>query len=344
MEIPLSGNPLKKHHLTALATQKICEQALADFGQAPEGLIQTLIGEREIGEALTSSSDVAIISATGSTRMGRAVGQQVASRFGRSILELGGNNAMIVTPSADLEMALRAIVFSAVGTAGQRCTSLRRLIAHESVYNELLLRLKRIYETLPIGNPFDEKTLVGPLIDQQALEAMQLALNEAAQNGGAVFGGEEVRMEHFAEAAYVAPAIVEMPAQTELMKRETFAPILYALKYSDLNEAIALHNDVPQGLSSCIFQRMSVKPNVFSAQQDRIAVSPMSTSAPQAQKLAGHLAVRRKPVADGNPALMPGKATCDARPIRSIILRSSPWLRVSSSKSESITRSVSRAL
>ncbi len=245
---PVIWKPSEKTPLCALAVQKICERAMARFGDAPEGLIQVLIGEREAGEVLTESRDVAIISATGSTRMGHAVGAAMAARFGRCILELGGNNAMIVAPSADLEMALRAIVFSAVGTAGQRCTSLRRLIVHEDIYELLLARLKKAYSGLPIGNPLEEDVLVGPLIDGDAMAAMARALEAAKGDGAVVFGGEAL-----AEAGYVHPAIAEMPAQTGIVREETFAPILYVMKYKDLVGAIALQNDVPQGLSSCIF-------------------------------------------------------------------------------------------
>jgi aldehyde dehydrogenase (NAD+) len=180
--------------------------------------------------------------------MGHAVGAALSARFGRCILELGGNNAMIVAPSADLEMALRAIVFSAVGTAGQRCTSLRRLIVHEDVYEALLPRLKKAYAGLPIGDPLEDGVLVGPLIDGDAMAAMERALEAAKADGAVVFGGEAL-----AEAGYVHPAIAEMPAQTGIVREETFAPILYVMKYKALDDAIALQNDVPQGLSSCIF-------------------------------------------------------------------------------------------
>ncbi|HHS82034.1 MAG TPA: aldehyde dehydrogenase family protein [Devosia sp.] len=246
--------PSEKAPLTALAVNRICERALERFGaDAPANLIQTVIGERDVGETLVESDDVAIVSATGSTRMGHAVGEVVARRFGRSILELGGNNAMIVAPSADLEMALRAIVFSAVGTCGQRCTSLRRLIVHADIYDQLVPRLKAAYDGLPIGDPLQESSLVGPLIDQQALEAMQDALDQARTEGGAVHGGSRALGNVFEQAAYVHPAIVEMPAQTDVVRKETFAPILYVMRYTDLDEAIAMQNDVPQGLSSCIF-------------------------------------------------------------------------------------------
>ena len=251
---PVLWKPSEKAPLSALAVQKICERAMQRFGaDAPTGLIQTLIGQRELGELLTNSPDVAIVSATGSVPMGKAVSVAVASRLGRCILELGGNNAMIVAPSADLELAQRAIVFSAVGTAGQRCTSLRRLIVHESIYDELVPKLVNIYAGLPLGNPLDDGVLVGPLIDQAALQAMQNALEQARADGGIVHGGERALATEYPAAAYVHPAIVEMPSQTAIVCHETFAPILYVLKYRDLDEAIALQNGVPQGLSSCIF-------------------------------------------------------------------------------------------
>jgi len=250
---PVLWKPSEKTPLTALAVQKICEQAMQAFGDAPAGLIQTIVGQRDVGEALTTNPGVAVVSATGSVPMGKAVSLEVSKRLGRSILELGGNNGMIVTPSADLEMALRAVVFSAVGTAGQRCTSLRRLIVHESVYDELVPKLISVYENLSIGDPLDEATLVGPLIDAAALDGMQQALSQAQADGGVVHGGGPALRDSFPEAAYVQPAIVEMPGQTDIVCRETFAPILYAMKYRSLDEAIALHNGVPQGLSSCIF-------------------------------------------------------------------------------------------
>ncbi|HGG06342.1 MAG TPA: aldehyde dehydrogenase family protein [Aliiroseovarius sp.] len=250
---PVIWKPSEKTPLTALATQKICDKAMARFGDAPDGLIQVVIGAHDTGEALTASRDVAIVSATGSTRMGHAVGSAMAARFGRCILELGGNNAMIVALSADLEMALRAIVFSAVGTAGQRCTTLRRLIVHEDIYDLLLPRLKAAYDGLPIGDPLVDGTLVGPLIDEDAYDRMQSALDQAREDGGKVHGGNRVMDNTHPDAFYVSPAIAEMPAQTGIVREETFAPILYAMTYRDLDEAIALQNDVPQGLSSCIF-------------------------------------------------------------------------------------------
>ena len=213
-----------------------------------------MLGPAALGEALAGDPGIALVSATGSTAMGRAVGPRVAARFGRSILELGGNNAMIVTPAADLDLALRAIVFGAVGTAGQRCTSLRRLIVHRSVREALVGRLARAYEGLSVGDPRDAGTLVGPLIDRGAHDAMQAAIAAALAEGGRlVTGGGRVLAERFPDAWYVRPAIVAMPAQTDTVRRETFAPLLWVLGYDAFDDALALHNDVPQGLSSCIF-------------------------------------------------------------------------------------------
>ena len=248
---PVIWKPSEKTPLTAMASMKIMERALARFGDAPEGLVQLVIGGPAIGEALVNSKDVPIISATGSTRMGGIVGPKVAARWGRPILELGGNNAMIVAPSADLDMAVRAIVFSAVGTAGQRCTTLRRLIAHHSIKADLVAKLAKAYASLPIGDPRAAGTLIGPLIDKASRDRMLAQIDKARAEGGVVHGGTVA--EGVAGGAYVAPALIEMPAQTEAVREETFAPILYVLGYETLEEAIAIQNDVPQGLSSCIF-------------------------------------------------------------------------------------------
>jgi aldehyde dehydrogenase (NAD+) len=250
---PVIWKPSEKTPLTAMASMKIMDRALVRFGDAPEGLCQLVIGGPAIGEALVNSKDVPIVSATGSTRMGGIVGPKVAGRWGRPILELGGNNAMIVAPSADLDMAVRAIVFSAVGTAGQRCTSLRRLIAHTSVKDDLVARLTKAYASLPVGDPRKGTTLVGPLIDHAARDRMQAALEKAKAEGGTVHGGKTVTSGVPQGGAYVEPAIAEMPKQTDTVRTETFAPILYVMGYETLEEAIAIQNDVPQGLSSCIF-------------------------------------------------------------------------------------------
>jgi len=253
---PVIWKPSEKTPLTALATMRIVERALTRFGSdAPDGLVQCVIGGAAIGEALVESPDVPIVSATGSTRMGRIVGPRVAARFGRTILELGGNSAMIVSPTADLDLAVRAIVFSAVGTSGQRCTTLRRLIVHHSRRAELLERLKKAYGSLSIGDPREAGVLVGPLIDADAVTRMQDVIDKARAEGGVVFGGG--RRSHGVPSGghYVEPAIIEMPKQTAMVREETFAPILYVLGYDTLAEAIAMQNDVPQGLSSCIFTR-----------------------------------------------------------------------------------------
>lgn len=244
--------PSEKTPLTALACQALFEQALARFGEAPAGLAQWVIGDGEAGQALVDDPRVPLISATGSTRMGQQVGPRVAARFGRSILELGGNNAMIVAPSADLDLAVRGILFSAVGTAGQRCTTLRRVIAHHSIKDELARRVKAAYGKVSIGDP-RENNLVGPLIDKASFDAMQSALRQAREEGGQVFGGERQLAERYPNAYYVAPAIAEMPGQTAIVRHETFAPILYLLGYDSFDEALTLNNEVPQGLSSCIF-------------------------------------------------------------------------------------------
>jgi aldehyde dehydrogenase (NAD+) len=250
---PVIWKPSEKTPLTALACQRIFGKALKRFGEAPKGLLEVVTGGREVGAALVDDSRVALVSATGSTRMGREVGPRVANRFGRALLELGGNNAMIVAPSADLDLAVRGILFSAVGTAGQRCTSLRRLLVHENVYDKLLPRLKKAYGSVKIGNPLEKGTLVGPLIDEAAFKRMQDALKRAAKEGGKVTGGSRALARKYAGAYYAQPAIAEMPKQTETVREETFAPILYVMKYRDLDDAITLHNGVPQGLASCIF-------------------------------------------------------------------------------------------
>jgi len=249
---PVIWKPSEKTPLTALATLGIFQRAVRRFGDAPDHLVQVVIGDAGVGQALAEHRGVPVVSATGSTRMGHAVAGTVAARLGRSILELGGNNAMVVMPSAEVDLALRAIVFSAVGTCGQRCTSLRRLILHDDVADRLVPALEQAYAGLPIGNPLHDGVLVGPLIDGAALDAMQAALDRARDQGGTVVGGEPVA-DAVPGGAYVRPAIAHMPEQTDLVREETFAPVLYVLRAGDLEEAVALHNDVPQGLSSCIF-------------------------------------------------------------------------------------------
>lgn len=249
--------PSEKTPLTAVATQAIFEKALsryiAEGNTAPKNLSTLLIGGREVGEVLVDHKKVPLVSATGSTVMGRQVGPRLAQRFARSILELGGNNAAIVTPTADLDLTLRGVAFSAMGTAGQRCTTLRRLFVHDSVYDTLVPRLTTAYQSVTVGSPLQNGNLVGPLIDKTAYDSMQKALEAAKAAGGKVTGGERVHQDGAPDAYYVRPAIVEMPSQAGPVKEETFAPILYVMKYSDFDEALRLHNDVPQGLSSSIF-------------------------------------------------------------------------------------------
>ena len=239
---PVIWKPSEKTPLCAEAVMVIVRRVAEKFGDAPDGLVQLVQGERDVGEALVDDSRIALVSATGSTAMGKSVGPRVTQRFGRVLLELGGNNATIVAPSADLELAARAILFSAAGTAGQRCTTLRRLIVHESIADEFVARLKKLFASVKVGDPRQADTLVGPLIDESASNAMST-----------VIGGQVERVDAVAGGYYVRPAIVEVAAQEGTVLTETFAPILYVLRYSDFADAMALNNEVPQGLSSSIF-------------------------------------------------------------------------------------------
>ena len=245
--------PSEKTPLTALATQALFRRAAARFGAVPAGLCGLVLGGRELGETLVDDARVRLVSATGSTAMGRAVAPRLARRFARAILELGGNNAAIVCPSARLDLAVRAIAFAAMGTAGQRCTTLRRLLLHEAVYDEALGRIRRAYASVAIGDPRDGATLIGPLIDANAYRVMREALEEAREAGGVVTGGERLLMDRYPGAYYVRPALVEMPEQAPVVRRETFAPILYLMKHQDLDQALRMHNDVAHGLASSIF-------------------------------------------------------------------------------------------
>jgi aldehyde dehydrogenase (NAD+) len=250
---PVVWKPSELTPLTSLACQAVLAQAIAEQG-APEALAQVVLGGPEVGRALVEHHGIALLSATGSTRMGRAVGPRVAERFGRSLLELGGNNAAVVTGSADLDLAVRGIVFAAAGTAGQRCTTMRRVIAHSSIIDELTDRLESAYARLPIGNPMAEGTLVGPLVSRTAYDAMTAALQEARADGGElVVGGGRAFEDLAPEAFYAQPAVVRMKQQTDVVARETFAPLLYVLPYDDFADAIAINNAVPQGLSSSVF-------------------------------------------------------------------------------------------
>ncbi len=250
---PVIWKPSEKTPLCALGCQAIIRQVLEDAPEIPAAVSTVLIGGADVGQAIASCPELPLVSATGSAAMGRAVGQAVAARIGRSLLELGGNNAMIVTPTADLDLALRGIVFAAVGTCGQRCTTLRRLIVHRSIAESLLERLKRSYASLPVGHPEQARVLVGPLVDSHAWEAMQSALSAARSQGGTVFGGERITQGVPSGGFYVRPAIVEIGHDAEIVQQETFAPILYVMKYDAFSEAIAMNNDVPQGLASAVF-------------------------------------------------------------------------------------------
>ncbi len=248
--------------LTSLACAAMLDEALAAAG-APEAVHQLLLADRADADALLDDPRVAVVSATGSERMGAQVGPRVAARFGRTILELGGNNAAIVAPSADLDLALRGIVFAAAGTAGQRCTTMRRVIAHESIIEELTNRIAAAFNGLRVGDPFDEQTLVGPLINEAAFERMQSSMAQAVAEGGRVVtGGDRVDVLG-PHSFYVRPALVHMPDQSSIVQQETFAPLLYVMAYRDLEQAIALQNGVPQGLSSSIFTRDQREAEIF---------------------------------------------------------------------------------
>jgi aldehyde dehydrogenase (NAD+) len=249
---PVIWKPSEKTPLTALALHSLFESVARGFAEAPAGLSALIQGGRPVGEWLSDDRRIPLVSATGSTRMGREVGVRVAGRFGRSLLELGGNNAMIVAPTAGEDLAVRAITFAAAGTAGQRCTSLRRLFVHDSRYEAIVARLKRAYASLKVGSPQGPDTLVGPLIDAAAFEAMQATLAAARAAGGVVHGGERVAVAGHEAGYYVRPAIVELKQPIEVSARETFAPILYVFRYASIEQAIAANNAVVQGLSSSL--------------------------------------------------------------------------------------------
>jgi len=259
--------PSEKTPLSALALHRLLEQAVASSGNVPPGVSSLVIGGRDAAEQLVDHRHIPLVSATGSTAMGRVVGPRVAARFGRTLLELGGNNAAIVTPFADLGLATRAIVFAAVGTAGQRCTTLRRLFVHRDVYDDVLHRLKRAYASLPIGDPLKTGTLVGPLIDGAAFDKMQVALAAARQAGARITGGERFSPPETGGGHYVEPAIVELSSPIDIANEETFAPILYAFPYQTFDQAVALQNAVGQGLSSAVFTNNLLEAETFLSAQ-----------------------------------------------------------------------------
>ena len=252
---PVIWKPSERTPLTAIATTALLGRAAERFGGVPEGLAELVLGGADRAVQLADDPRIPLVSATGSTAMGKALAPRVAARLGRSLLELGGNNAAIVAPSADLELVVRGVLFSAVGTAGQRCTSLRRLIVHESVADELVGRLAAAYRSVPIGDPREPGTLVGPLVTGESFGRMEAALERAREAGGeVVVGGGRALADRFPDAWYAEPTIVRMPAQSDVVAEETFAPILYVLVYDgDLDQALALQNGVPQGLASSIF-------------------------------------------------------------------------------------------
>ena len=260
---PIIWKPSEKTPLTAMACQAIAGRVAGEMGDVPPEVVNLIIGGPDVGHSLATCRELPLVSATGSVRMGRVVAQTVAHRLGRSLLELGGNNGAIVTPSADLELAARAIVFAAAGTCGQRCTTLRRLIVHRSIADKLLKRLVKVYAGLPIGDPRKKGVLIGPLIDEHAGKAMDEALKLAKKQGGKVHGGGPVSKGVPKNGVYVRPAIVEIPHKAAIVKEETFAPILYFMRYDKLDDAIAIHNGVPQGLASAIFTNDMREAEIF---------------------------------------------------------------------------------
>jgi len=247
---PIIWKPSSLTPLCAIAVQNIANQVMADHGL--EGIFNLVVGSgREVGDRLLNDQRIPLISFTGSTLIGRHIAETVAARFGRTILELGGNNAIVVSKEADLNLAVRAILFGAVGTAGQRCTTTRRIIMHKTIAPELTTRLVAAYQQVRLGNPLQDGTLMGPLVENAAVEEMFDALQQAQAEGGEILAGGRMRPD--IGPNFVEPTIVKMPDQSEIVKKETFAPILYLLEYESLEDALALHNDVPQGLSSAIF-------------------------------------------------------------------------------------------
>ena len=248
--------PSPRTPLTAIACYKIWQRAIkhSEHSDSTEDIFKIIIGHKEQAEWIAKDKNIDLVSLTGSTQMGRTLSKYVTERFGKLIMELGGNNAMIVTPSADLKLAIRAIIFSAVGTCGQRCTTLRRVIVHNSIYNELASKLKKYYKTIKLGNPLEDDVLTGPMISEESFNQMQDVLQECKNGGAIVTGGKRVNI-NGGSGIYVEPAIVELEKVEEITKTETFAPILYLMSYSTIDEAIKIQNDVPQGLSSCIFSR-----------------------------------------------------------------------------------------
>ncbi len=259
--------PSSKVYLCAVAIFNIIAKVLK-HNDVPEGVLNLVAADsRDLGDKLFSDKNIPLVSFTGSTPLGKKVGRLVGERLGKTILELGGNNAIIITPNADMEMALRAVVFGAVGTCGQRCTSTRRIIIHDSIYDEIKQKLVAIYKKLPIGNALDSKTLVGPLVDKYAVQNFMDSIKKVkAEGGNIIVGGESVKGEGFESGCYVTPCIAEVENNFEIVQEETFAPLLYLIKYTHLDEAIRIHNDVPQGLSSAMFSTNMLETETFLSQ------------------------------------------------------------------------------
>lgn len=311
------GSPRKKPPLTVLATHALLARAAARVGGIPPGLSQLLIGGAELGELLASDPRIALLSATGSTRMGRAVAPVVANRLGRSLLELGGNNAAIIGPSADAALVERAVLFSAAGTAGQRCTTLRRAFIHESIYATLMPRLASSYARVRVGNPLEPATLVGPLIDDGAMQSMAGALAAARSEGARVHGGDRVTVTGCEGGSYVRPALVEMAEQSPIVCRETFAPILYVMRYRELDEAIALHNAVPQGLASSIFTNDVREAETFLSSAGSDCGIANVNIGPGGAEIGGAFGGEKIPAVAESPGPMHGRPICAAPLTRS---------------------------
>ncbi|NOR74308.1 MAG: aldehyde dehydrogenase family protein [Draconibacterium sp.] len=260
--------PSSKVYLCAVAIHNIIAKILKD-NDVPEGVLNLVAADsRQLGDKLFSDKNIPLVSFTGSTPLGKKVGRLVGERLGRHILELGGNNAIIITPNANMEMALRAVVFGAVGTCGQRCTSTRRIIIHDSIYEDIKQKLVAIYKKLPIGNALDSKTLVGPLVDKYAVQNFQDSIEKVKAEGGKIIvGGESLKGDGFESGCFVNPCIAEVENHFEIVQEETFAPLLYLIKYTDLDEAIRIHNDVPQGLSSALFSTNMLEAEKFLSQE-----------------------------------------------------------------------------
>ena len=302
--------PSEKTPLTAIASSELLQRTIEEFGDTPRDIHQLIIGDAQAGKDLVADPRVPVISATGSTAMGRKVGPIVAERFGRCILELGGNNAMIVSSSADFDMAVEAIVFAAVGTAGQRCTTLRRVIAHESIVDDLFEKVVEGYKGIRIGDPFHERSLVGPLIDKDAFDAMQASIHALKEADFTVHGGERVDVPEAKDGYYVRPAIVRVDSDYSGAQKELFAPLLYVMSYSTFDEAVAIQNNVPQGLSSAVFSNDIRETERFLSPVVAIVALRMSILGRAAPRSVGRLAERKKPVVVANLALMPGRAIC----------------------------------